>query len=226
MKLRDKNVPSPARDSRVGMLPPKLAQIIVNLAVGQLGRQTEDKFRIRVLDPFCGTGVILQEALLMGYSVLGTDLDERMEGYAKRNMRWLFNEYPKLEGQVDIEIADATSFQWPGFTAVASELYLGRPLASLPRPDKFKQIISDTNLITKKFLKNLQPQLKPGRPVCLAVPAWRKPDSGLIRLPVIDQLTDMGYNILDFKHVRREDLVYFRENQVVARQLLRLEKAK
>ena len=41
----------PMRDARVGMLPPKLAQTIVNLAVGS----TEIKGP--VLDPFCGTGV-------------------------------------------------------------------------------------------------------------------------------------------------------------------------
>src|SRR5579863_3827949 len=60
----------PKRDARVGMLPPKLAQILINLAVGPM--VSDKPFRpIRVLDPFCGTGVVLQEALLMGYSVLG-----------------------------------------------------------------------------------------------------------------------------------------------------------
>jgi tRNA G10 N-methylase Trm11 len=214
----------PARDSRVGMLPPKLAQIILNLAVGQLGDQTDDKTKIRLLDPFCGTGVILQEALLAGYSVLGTDIEPRMVEYSQKNLKWLFDQQPSLAGQVAIELADATSYQWPGFSTVASELYLGRPLNSLPPPDKLKEITSDVNLITKKFLKNLAPQLKPGRTICLAVPAWRRPDEQLIHLPVIDQLTDMGYNYSDFKHVRREELVYFRDNQVVARQLLRLEK--
>ncbi len=214
----------PARDSRVGMLPPKLAQIIINLAVGQLGREAVDKTRLRLLDPFCGTGVILQEALLMGYSVVGTDIEPKMVDYSKRNIQWLFSQYPNLEGQVDIEAADATKFQWPGFSSVASEVFLGRPLNSLPANDKLKEIISDVNLITKKFLKNLQPQLRPSRTICLAVPAWRKPSGQLISLPVIDQLTDMGYTYSDFKHVRREDLVYFREDQTVARQLLRLRK--
>ena len=60
----------PKRDSRKGMLPPKLAQIIINLVNPPSGAT--------VLDPFCGTGVILQEALLMGYDVVGTDIDRRM----------------------------------------------------------------------------------------------------------------------------------------------------
>lgn len=48
----------PKRDARVGMLPPKLAQIIVNLAADQ----AEPTPSHTILDPFRGTGVVLQEA--------------------------------------------------------------------------------------------------------------------------------------------------------------------
>jgi len=198
---------------------------MVNLAIGQSVNEVEDKTRVRVLDPFCGTGVMLQEALLMGYSVLGTDIDPRMVEYSRKNAQWLFGQYPKLEGQVDIELGDATTYQWPGFSAIASEVFLGRPLNSLPPLESLKPIISDTDLIIRKFLKNLSPQIKSGRTICLAVPAWRKPGGGLIDLPLLDKLTDMGYNYWDLKHGRRSDLVYYRENQVVARRLLRLIKA-
>jgi hypothetical protein len=102
---------------------------------------------------------------------------------------------------------------------------LGRPLAGLPAEAELKQIISDANIITKKFLANLAPQLKAGQAICFAVPAWRKPGGQLIDLPVLAKLTEMGYNYWDLKHVRREDLVYYREDQVVARRLLRLKKA-
>jgi len=215
----------PARDARVGMLPPKLAQILLNLAAGPLQTQAEDLTRVRVLDPFCGTGVVLQEALLRGYSVIGTDIDQRMVDYSRRNIRWLFEKYPSLEGGVDIEPADATVYQWPGFSTVASEVFLGRPLTKLPSEADLKQIVSDANTITKKFLRNLAPQLAAGRAFCIAVPAWRKVGGQTVTLPLIDHLTDMGYTYWDLKHVRREELVYFREDQVVARQLLRLKKA-
>lgn len=214
----------PARDARVGMLPPKLAQIIVNLAAGPIRQSSDGLSRIRLLDPFCGTGVILQEALLMGYSVMGTDIDSRMVDYSKKNIRWLFEKYPALDGGVDIEPADATTYKWPGFSTVASEVFLGRPLAKLPDEADLKQIISDANTITKKFLQNLGPQLRTGQTICIAVPAWRKLNRSFIKLPLIDHLTDMGYNYWDLKHVRREELVYYREDQVVARRLLRLKK--
>jgi hypothetical protein len=58
---------------------------------------------------------------------------------------------------------------------------LGRPLAKFPAEAELKQIISDANTIIKKFLQNLAPQLKPDQPLCLAVPAWRKPDGQVIK---------------------------------------------
>ena len=72
----------PARDAKVGMLPPKLAQILINLC-GPL------KPGSTILDPFCGTGVVLQEALLMGYHAYGTDLNEKMIDYTRKNLEWL-----------------------------------------------------------------------------------------------------------------------------------------
>ena len=221
----------PARDARVGMLPPKLAQIMVNLAIGPIRLKKNDGWdkadglgRILVLDPFCGSGVILQEALLMGYSVYGTDIEPRMVEYTKRNLQWLVKNHPQLEGKVTVEQADATSYQWPGFSAVATETYLGRPLAQLPAEDKLQQIMSDTNIVLKKFLNNLSSQSANGRTFCMAVPAWRRPGGELIELPLLAKLTDMGYNYWDLKTARRQDLVYYREDQVVARRLLRLVK--
>jgi tRNA (guanine10-N2)-dimethyltransferase len=217
----------PARDPRVGMLPPKLAQIIINLAAGQIDKsraESQEPKVIRVLDPFCGTGVILQEALLMGYSVYGTDIEQRMVDYSKRNLRWLVEQYPNIQGGVVIERADATNFLWPGFSCLATEAYLGRPLSRLPQPGELERIIQDVNTITKKFLKNLHPQLKPGRRAAMALPAWQISKDKFKFLPVIDQLTDMGYNTKKFKHLVGQDLIYYREGQIVGRHIIVLEK--
>ena len=215
----------PKRDARVGMLPPKLAQILLNLATGAIEQQntkSKQPKAVRVLDPFCGTGVVLQEALLMGYHVIGTDLEPRMVDYAKANLQWLVKAHPDLEGQVVIEPGDATSFQWPRFSCVASETYLGRPLASLPAPGELRKIIEDVNTITKKFLKNIGPQLRPGQKLALAVPAWKN-GQNFLHLPLLENLTPLGYNRLSFVHAKNDELVYFREGQIVARELIILE---
>jgi tRNA G10 N-methylase Trm11 len=208
----------PKRDARVGMLPPKLAQTLINLANPEPGST--------VLDPFCGTGVVLQEAALMGYNIYGTDLEPRMIDYTAENLDWLKSSNPQLENiKLHLEVADATRHKWTHpFDAVVGETFLGRPLNSLPDNTKLREIIKDADTIIRKFLINLLPQLPKGTKLALAVPAWNKGGNNFYHLPLIDRLTEMGYNRYDFKHTEQRELIYYRPDQTVARQLLVLEK--
>lgn len=225
----------PKRDAKVGMLPPKLAQIIINLSAGKLPEETLQNIcdipadqeipRIRLeqqlLDPFCGTGVLLQEAALMGYDIYGTDLEQRMIDYSEKNLAWLGERQPLAPVCCRLEQGDATSYQWKEpIDIVAAETYLGRPFTSAPDPETLAQTVSDCNLILKKFLKNAAEQIKPGTRLCLAVPAWQTKRGEFKHLPLIDQISDLGYNRVSFEHIRDEQLLYYREDQVVARQLL------
>lgn len=205
----------PKRDARVGMLPPKLAQIILNLAASQTNSEN-----ITVLDPFCGTGVVLQEALLMGYDVYGSDLEQRMVDYSQENLEW-FRSGQSLSGGTRLEVGDATKHRWqPPISFVATETYLGRPFTDRPSNEMVAQTASEVNLILKKFLQNIHSQLAPGSRLCLAVPAWQTAPGQFKHLPLIDQLADLGYNRISFEHVRDAQLLYYREDQTVARQLL------
>ncbi len=225
----------PLRDTKVGMLPPKLAQIIINLAVGQLPSEKLQNicdipagepipFNLlnrTILDPFCGTGVVLQEALLMGYHVTGTDLEPRMVKYTQKNLEWLHNEYNLPDLDSVVETGDATNHTWsvkPDF--VAAETYLGRPFTSVPGGEILNQTISECNLIIKKFLQNIHDQIEPGTRLCLAVPAWQIGKNPLKRLPLVDQISDLGYNQVSFEHIGNAPLVYQRPDQIVARELL------
>ena len=212
---RDQN--RPARDARVGMLPPKLAQTIINLANPQ-NNQT-------LLDPFCGTGVLLQEALLMGCNVYGTDIEQKMIDYTKKNLDWLI-EKPQfdLENKTYLlEVADACNFQWQNFNSLACETYLGRPFSTEPRPDKLIEVIRAVDVIHKKFLKNLSKQINPGFRLCIAVPAWFT-KNGIKHLPVLDQLAQLGYTRTSFVHAKNNQLIYHRDNQIVGRELIVLTK--
>jgi tRNA G10 N-methylase Trm11 len=218
----------PKRDAKVGMLPPKLAQIIINLAKGTAEPVKpdcgpHDPKGTSVLDPFCGTGVVLQEALLMGYDAYGTDLEDRMVDYSRENLEWLANRY-KLEGLTYLlETGDATTFEWQAFDVVACETYLGRPFSAEPRPEMLQDVMSDVDTIHRKFLKNLAKQTKPGFRACLAVPAW-KTKNGFKHLKVLDSLEELGYTRVSFVHAGAKDLIYHREGQIVARELVVLER--
>ncbi|MDR1032967.1 MAG: hypothetical protein LBL84_03075 [Candidatus Nomurabacteria bacterium] len=269
----------PKRDAFVGMLPPKLAQIIVNLAapanqsissqISKNGKSFSDESRTdgheerrrdgadgrspTILDPFCGTGVILQEALLMGHRVYGTDFSEKMIDYSRENLSWLKRQrhwsldstqsrrvlasspvttgatqrYPKANDDAfRLELGDATKHKWhQPINAVASEVYLGQPFSAPPSPAKLAEVRRLCRAITTEFLTNLAPQIKSGTALCLAVPAWRLKNGQFERLDILDIIEKLGYNIQKFKHVKSQDLLYYREDQVVGRELLVLKRS-
>ena len=243
----------PARDTKVGMLPPKLAQILINLC----GILPEGS---RILDPFCGTGVVLQEALLMGYCAYGTDINERMIEYSKRNLEWLMKSEiiqpegirslvrrgrapaarddrplgrgrPSVDGpagrgpKVDnfqISIGDATSFKWvQPINAVACEGYLGKPFSRIPSEVELKEQKQECGSIILGFLKNMCTQIDKNTPITIAVPAWLREDGSYSRLDILDEIDKLGYNV---NNKSREGLLYHREDQVVARDILILRK--
>ncbi len=217
--LRDRG--RPRRDTRNGMLPPKLAQAMINLARGacQLTRPAN------LLDPFCGTGVILQEAGLMGLTTYGSDNNPRMIKYTQTNLDWLTRRY-RPASRPQLTVADATSFNWQQWLApnrlelIASETYLGRPYTDPPHPSELKPNLHDCNVIIGKFIANLSPQLPSGAGICLGVPAWYIRDH-IHHLPCLAELP---------RHRLRSvttgaNLIYHRPDQVVGRELLVLQKA-
>ncbi|MDR2523952.1 MAG: hypothetical protein LBC95_00180 [Candidatus Nomurabacteria bacterium] len=201
----------PKRDARVGMLPPKLAQIMINLA-----RADDHSLCAPLLDPFCGTGVVLQEAALMGVGVYGSDIEPRMIEYSGKNLDWLARTH-HVKFDQKLEVGDATTHTWQTpIGAVVSETYLGQPYTVQPAPKKLRQNMATCNLIIEKFLGNIAPQLTPGTPLCLAVPVWFT-GGKIHHLPI----TSINSLPPDFEYrAGQKPLIYRRENQIVGRELL------
>ena len=197
------------------MLPPKLAQILINLC-GPLPDGS------RLLDPFCGTGVVLQEALLMGYRPYGTDINPRMIDYSKKNLHWLISSHGDATSSFDISVGDATNHIWtPPIDAVACEGYLGTPMSQIPTDIVLKREKQACEEIILSFLKNLAPQISKGTPVVIAVPAWLRENHTYSRLLILDLLENMGYNV---SNTSREGLLYHRDDQIVARDIIIMRK--
>lgn len=205
----------PKRDARVGMLPPKLAQILINLSRPQ--PFTPDQ-QLTLLDPFCGTGVVLQEAHLLGFKVIGSDLEPRMIDFTKQNLTWLDQQLAP-----ELSVGDATTHRWPQqIDCVASETYLGYPFKSI-QPDKIiAEEAAKIERLLQDFLKNLHSQLRTEARVCVAVPAWLRPNGKYQDLEITKpiNLKRFGFELVKFKHTETRNLLYHREDQIVARRIL------
>jgi tRNA G10 N-methylase Trm11 len=218
LALRDQG--RPKRDAFVGMLPPKLAQIMLNLA---LPAKIPKEFK--VLDPFCGTGVVLQEAMLMGCSAYGSDLAEKMIDYTQENLTWLMKTFD-VANDIDLHAGDAMDTKWrTPIDAVVCEGYLGQPFSAPPSPSKRDEVRKNCNYIMSGFLKNIAGQLEKGTPLCVAIPAWKDTNGTFTHLPLISDIEKLGYSRYEFRNITNSDLLYYREDQVVARELLVLVKS-
>jgi hypothetical protein len=118
-----------------------------------------------------------------------------------------------------------TKWQQP-INAVVGETYLGQPFSAPPSPTKLAEVVKNCNHIITEFLINLRPQIEPGTPICIAVPAWRDKDGHFTHLPLVSTIARYGYKPHEFTNISQNDLLYYRENQVVARELLVLTKSR
>jgi tRNA (guanine10-N2)-dimethyltransferase len=201
----------PARSAKVGMLPPKLAQVMVNTTKGKV-----------VADPFCGTGVVVQEALLLGREAWGCDLEPQMVEAAAANLEWLGQQVPAPLPAFQISQSDARSATLPSDCSVVSEGYLGPNLSHSPAPAQLDKIRAGLRDLYKAALASWPRQLPSGAEITLCAPAWRVGKEWR-ELGLIDELGHLGYTRKSFLHVP-EPVLYARDDQIVGRQILMLRK--
>ena len=213
----------PQRDDRNGMLPPKLAQIMINLAEAPLDGT--------VYDPFCGSGTILQEAILLGYkNVYGSDLGIRNIEDTKANLEWL-SRITNYQLPVDnVFVSDVlTPTKNIQADAIVGEGFLGDPF----RRDK-NQAIKDAEELSTFYvqaLTNLAKQLKDGGRIVLAIPFFVVKNNEFVYLPILEKISETGLTLIkpdlgktESKLFGRSNLTYSRADQFVGREILILEK--
>jgi len=215
--FRDFN--KPRRDDRNGMLPPKLAQIMINLA--RIAKNES------LYDPFCGGGTVLQEAILAGYkSVYGSDIEQKQVDDAKENLKWLEQHFDTKNIKVKkLFLADATIIE-PDFTinAIISEGNLGEPIKR-----NLKRAKDDAGTLAEfyqKVLNNFAKIIEPSGIIVLAVPFFISQNE-YTYLPLVDSLSGLGLTLVPplppdskIKLFGRGNLTYRRDNQFVGREIL------
>lgn len=194
----------PFRDMQMGMLPPKLAQILINLT-GTKGK---------IWDPFCGSGTLIMEGLLMGREMVGSDIDPaRIEG-AKKNAEWLMSNFQLPIPNVQLLVHDATEPLKGEFDAIAFEGDLGIPHNQFVSPEKLTSIMEDLGRLYIRFFENLK-TMKCKVPIVAALPFFRLRDGQEKEMTrTIHAIEAMGFK-------KTLNLKYSRENQAVGRDIYR-----
>lgn len=230
----------PKSDAKSGMLPPKLARMMVNLAVGQVNDETrinndEDSgssFCIRhsglrplVVDPFCGSGNVLIEAISVGCDVIGSDLSEKAVSDTRENLEWLIQN-SKVESQncnskVKISQANATELDFAAIDrdfVVATEPFLGQPRTSKLRIEEEAEAKNEITKLYLGFFRNLKltADSQKLKAICVVFPLFELANGKKLSIfeDCVDFIRDIGYTTVC------PPLEYGRDYQVVKRQIV------
>ena len=162
VKNRDMN--KPVRREALA-ISPRLSKILVNLS----GSKPHDL----LLDPFCGVGSIIQEALLKRINVHGIDKSKEAVVSAEKNLKWLKSQY---DIKVNYKIENNDSRRAPDlqFSGIATETPLGKLLRKRPSDNEAKQVIQNFEAYIIPILKRLKIIKKSSAKIAITFPVIRK----------------------------------------------------
>jgi len=206
----------PKRDAKVGMLPPKLAQVMLNLAV------PEAKNKTIIYDPFCGTGVIPMEGLLMGYDVIGSDVEERMVRYSQENCDWLIKNFRTKEKpsfrffKHDARYLTKNEIS-ENITAIVTEGYLGQALTKFPTEEEQEKEFRELSNLHLNWLKQVHAFTSKNLRIVMCLTGFKK-GSSVTHFPRFKELATLaGYKIENTYSYDREDQIVIRDIVVLTK---------
>ena len=174
-----------------------------------------------IWDPFCGTGTILLEALLMQKNFIASDLSSEMVQATKKNLTWLNNLFKNRFNQniEQIFTHDAKKFINITVDAIITEGYLGQPLRSYPQFTDLKICDEHLSNLYKNFFKHARKNKI--KTIVLCLPVYKMKNNLGFMEKTLESILQSGYNRQALSTNKRKSLLYSRDNQFVFREIFR-----
>ena len=210
----------PGRDNRSGMLPPKLARILINLT----GARVEQT----ILDPFCGSGTVVTEALSLGFkNIIGSDLSEKAIDDTKKNIDWIKEQNTETHfATPKIFVCDATQLQTHiqknSVAAIATEPYMGKPLRGAEDKKTLEKQAGELRALYLASFKTFQQILQPGAAVVFIIPRFLQ-NKNWIQIDILAQIQNFGFS-LERLTPNEPSILYHRPKQFVGREIWKFRK--
>lgn len=187
--FRERDFGRPFHRSILSM-PPRLARALVNLAGSRPGES--------VLDPFCGTGTILQEALLVGVDVRGIDVDGRRVSETAENLRWISARYKIAIAGLEDRLfrGDArrltSYFRSGSIQCIATEPILLPPLKAYPSAPDARKMLEAAFEVYTEALSAMVAVLRRGGRIALVTPLVRTREHEVLSFPFEELVARLG----------------------------------
>jgi len=149
-----------------------------------------------LLDPFCGVGTILQEALLAKAKVVGLDLNPWCVEATNTNLEWLVTEYGLKEAEYRVLRGDALSLAKKigyGVDCIATEPDLGPALRDVPTTPYALKIVEKLEPLFFRFLEEAHKVLVNEGRLVLVTPYFRTRSGKPVRMAMEKTAEDRGF---------------------------------
>ena len=134
-----------------------------------------------LLDPFCGTGTILIEALKQGMKVIGVDKEPKCVRSSKTNLHHFSEKYPsreKMKAKWRVQLHDSrklTEAIQKRVDGVVTEPYLGPFLKHLPHFEEAQMTMKNLERLYTRVLALCKSLLKDGARIVFIMPEYNYP---------------------------------------------------
>ncbi len=190
----------PKSNPKRGMLPPKLARMLINIAQGYYSNEKSD---LVLLDPFCGEGTILLEGLRLGMTVSGSDIDVKAVADTKLNIDWCAKSglcKGKLDKLIAVDIAALDhNFAKQSVDLLITEPYLGPPVRGVLSKQQLESTTKEYSRLLKNLFIHAAPIIKANGILTVVVPMYRegKFSQLLVDKILLDSCENFGYTPLE-----------------------------
>ncbi len=208
-KKRDKN--RKYNDFKIS-ISIRLAKILLNLSGAKKGK--------KVLDPFCGVGILLEEAILRNIECVGVDLDGKTKNKAVANLRSLGKKNFKVIVGNSSKIDNY--FSKNSIDCVASEPFMGPYFKTYPQKREAIKVIKELNELYEKFFISLKKILKNNCKVAMVLPVIKASNRKKYRLNLEKIFRKSGFKILKLDDIEFP-LLYQEKKSIIEREIYVLE---
>ncbi len=188
----------------------RLSKILINLSQAKEGD--------RLVDPFCGVGTIIQEAVLMGMKVAGIEKDNKSVKDARENLKWIGKHGWTIMRGDALELSKSVN----KVDAVATEPYLGPFLKKLPSVRSSKKTMDELKEMYSTFLDELSKVLE-GK-AAIIVPRFRTRGKKQITMNFGELIENKGFKVVSLENVEFP-IIYYPEKAKLIREIWVIEKA-
>ncbi|MFX0061826.1 MAG: TRM11 family SAM-dependent methyltransferase [Candidatus Hermodarchaeota archaeon] len=201
----------------------RLARILINLSQVKPGDL--------LLDPFCGIGTLLQEAIFLKICTLGVEIEPERVKMAQENLKWFQKKYPET-GEWKIILGDSRQLIdlfSSSVDGVATEPFLGPLLHGPLKINEARKLVDELERFYRDIFQGLEKIVKPEKKVAIVLPVFPVYNSKSLKPNLSRILEGTNFRIFDILkkfHLHYLPYTYRSQNSHLTREIYVFKKTK